>query len=263
MSEEVVQSLLRVGRGHRPVEGGEASGMPRKPGLYFPQDVSRDGVRGKARGPGQGPGPTGAEGSPVRVVEVPPTSFGGAVRSKENAGLTPHLPVEVLHSELFPAVGVAGEPLPRTDEVGILQDLQGNPRLRRNLPEHLEHPMLAGLHDPHDLRSQAPQVTLQDLAKTTVPLVVRERAVLQGHALLPDLVPEVAHACEEVGDAGLVAPDVGGLLRHLRHPEEIGGGVRLPQQRGIPVQLVAQDDEESSHEGVAGGWPMTGTADRG
>jgi hypothetical protein len=61
-----------------------------------------------------------------------------------------------------------------------------------------------------------------------------------------EFIAEVAHRGEEQSDAGFVAPDVGGFVPDLRHPDAALLRVRVSEEGRCAIELVTEDGEQAA-----------------
>ena len=183
---------------------------------------------------------------PVLGVEVPAPA-GRLLAVHEKAGPPPHLAVEELHAQVAAIRGPAPELPVRADEAVVVADLD---RRRRHVGEGLERVAQAPLarlgdHDP--LEGPLPQRAQQLAGDRTGVVRILVADIAHGDAARPQPLGEGPHAGENEGDLLLVVTDIGRLLPHLGHEDEVAGGVEVAQGRQpILGELVAEDEAEGA-----------------
>lgn len=110
------------------------------------------------------------------------------------------------------------------------------------MPERGEDALVAGLDNQHAARLVAFYGELEFVRKGRRGRA--ELAVIDGPAGGAEVVAEVAHGAEEQGGAGLVAGNVRGLLVDFGHDDDGVPGIRGGKHGGVPVELIAEDEEE-------------------
>eukprot|EP01132_Coremiostelium_polycephalum_P021081 gene21081-biopygen11802 len=122
--QKVVPEGLRVGVGHGVIEGVEGTVVAAEVFTYQRQHVLGDRVRAEARRVGR----LGALGQCLAVVriKVPGTAHWRTVTVEQEPALAAHLPVEVLHAQLFFTAGPSRELVTAAQEsvVGMPLDRQ-------------------------------------------------------------------------------------------------------------------------------------------
>ncbi len=264
MGDEIVQGDLRLFWGDWPVEIGEVAWMIGEASVDYGDHLPGDGVGFEAVRVSVKRRAVFTEALAVFTVEVPLTTDGFAVFDEHGMTLA-HLAVEELHAELFAAFGVGGKLRVAAEEMPILADFKregvggGG-----GLDGGFDAP-LTGLHDDPFFGFE----TLGEFGESgfegfggawfcgsgaAFPLASGrgEFAVEDLAALGSEGVAEMPHGREEDGGARLTAPDFGCFMSDLGHADSVLIGIEVIEGGGVGIELIAEDDDEVSHEQVGG-----------
>ena len=188
-----------------------------------------------------------ARGGFAVVVVVVPLVAGGLVAVHHQAGLASHLAIEILHPQRLAPLGPVLEILVGGDEAVVLKLRD----LERRVVQSGDQPPFAGFcrqHLPRTVLVGAAQELTGDAAGV---VGVVELGIGDVPAVVPEAAGELAHGGENQGDLlGMVA-DIGRLVRDLGHDDHVPVLVRLAERGDGFGQLVAQDQDESGHQGIS------------
>jgi len=256
--------------GHGPDEVVQAAGVAGEACAHLSDHLAGDGIgceAGWGRGGQLQAGPALGEGLAVVGVEVPGAARGlGLALARgcglhQHAGALAHPAVEKLHAQLLLAARPLGEFGTAAQEMRVVDQAQGQVQLGAQGFQALRQPPFAGFQHGQAGGAFALRAPALDQGTQAIDQAgqVREPCIAQLHmgvGLGPGRAghgrAELPHGRDEHGDAGRVAPHVGGLARGLDQQGVVECRVVLAQQRVVWRELVAQDEQQVSHGGVGG-----------
>jgi len=132
------------------------------------------------------------------------------------------------------------------------QQPSGDAEALGGLLEHPPHPPVARLGDDQPLGAMDVNVFHQHLGERVTAVVGSSAGHLGVDHRPPEaalMIAEVAHGGQKHRDPQLVAPDMLGLLAHLRHPERIAVGVEAVQRAAASIQLIPEHQHHVAKRG--------------
>jgi hypothetical protein len=151
----------------------------------------------------------------------------------------------MLHSEPFSGRCELLKLLTRDEEAFVQRYDQREAGLLARLSDLFAHGVLPGLGHPHFRVTALFQGFEEPLSQAGGRRSFRQLLVLNGEALLPELVSKVPHGTQEKRCSGLVRRYFTALGVHLGHPDGVSLSVQLAQGPRVSVQLVPQNNDEA------------------
>ena len=146
--------------------------------------------------------------------------------------------IKIFLEQIFFAGGVVLEFGDGAEKVIIRANFQGQVQGGGGLLQGGEYPIISRADQDQFLGLQAPDVLVEDLGKCFTPIRGRIRGkfvVVNRKTPGQQLLPEMAHGGEEIGQPQLMAPNVSGLFLDFGHPDRILAGIETLENLGVVI----------------------------